>query len=105
MKVRLTLDLSDALRNAIGQSLPQKSKTRKGLAHHAAIIAVLKQWTEEAAEDWRPLYPRPKLTALEEGEAAQAVDYLKKIGRSDRQIRDWLLLERARLRFPRSAIE
>ena len=100
MKVNLTLEIGDGLRRAIAKDVPQAKTTRNGRATRQVIIQYLQAQAMQASADWSKLFPRPDLPPIEAKEHGLAVDYLRKLGRSDQQIREWLLIERARLHFP-----
>jgi hypothetical protein len=103
MRIRLTLELSDGLRRHVAQALALQypRKTRDGRAARRDCIAWLQRKLTEANLDWNQVFPQgPRLSELEQREAAEAVDYMRKAGRTDEQIRAWLLKQRARAAFP-----
>lgn len=102
MKINVTLEVSDALRHHIGKTCDSKDRVTKGSRAkraevvrwlQARLVAAEAEWQKEMAFD-------PQLSIIEKSEARLAIDYLRKAGRTDQQIEDFLLLERARYRFP-----
>ena len=96
MKLKVTLEVSDAARRQIALLRPDgRQTTRTKKAVRSVIIAYL----QERLENLSKLYPwwdNEPLTPTELAEAADAVSTLRYSGKTDEQIRAWLALQRAR---------
>jgi hypothetical protein len=100
MKIRLTLEVSDLARLHMG-ALDRTAPVIKGgrpLVRREAVVAHLQLYLDRLTDEFAAI-PRGPLTAEESIDAQDAIDYLRKLGKTDPQIRAWLLLQRARLHF------
>jgi hypothetical protein len=95
MKVRVTLELSDDFRSYVAATVSTSAKTRQGLATRTAcrawIIANLAQLGD---------LPHLHFDRVDLKDFTEAVDYLRKAGRTDDEIRRWLMTQRAIAFFP-----
>ncbi len=100
MKINLTLDVSDGTRLIMAKSVPggARSATAKGLASRQVVLEFI-QARLRAMNDASEWITAAELTEIEKNEASDAIDYLKKAGKSDSEIRSWLLKQRARAQF------
>jgi len=90
MKVRVSIEVLRAARLRITQEQPTGSKNRRGEASRETIRAYLQQHVQQLARD----YVAPE-SAIADGEAAEAIDWLKKAGWTPSRIKSWLLTQRA----------
>lgn len=107
MKVRLTVQVQDALRAYIAS---KASRTKAGLAPRKDVVAWLQKnvselGTSSLAEtmvreyaQWKE-YTTAPLTQDEVRDAKAAIEYLRSAGKTNSEIRAWMLLQRARLDF------
>jgi hypothetical protein len=98
MKINLTVQVSNSVRQLIGQVTIGK-KTRDGLATRQQVIDFIRLrlgTLNDACGEWLRIR---ELTSEEKCDAADAIDYLKKCGKTDSEIRSWLLKQRARAEF------
>lgn len=101
MKIAMTIEVSDAARVHIAQ-LAEGETLNSGLATREAVIEYLRAHVARLDRDGEML-PTGKLSEDELKDATLAVQYLRKLGKSDGQIRAWLLLQKARLIEPLKA--
>ena len=97
MRVRLTLEVPDAARRYLARLLPEAPHTREGRHRkllRAALIEHLQGYVNQLAEDFSGGYVGP-LSDKDQRDAQDAVSYLRAAGKSDGQIRAWLLLQRS----------
>ena len=98
MKIQMTLDVPDPARLYIAQLTEDCEKINSGLATREAVVAYVQATIARLTEDGSAL-PSGKLSAEEQKDAEDAITYLRKQGKSDGQIRAWLLLQKARFNF------
>jgi len=98
MKIAITLDVPDPARLYIAQLVEDAETINKGLATREACIAYIQAHLARLASDGSVL-PTGKLTLEEEDDAKEAVTYLRAQGKTEGQIRAWLLLQKARFNF------
>lgn len=101
MKIQMTLEVSDAARVHIAQ-LAEGETLNSGMATREAVIEYLKAHVARLDRDGAML-PTGKLSEDEAKDAELAVQYLRKQGKTDGQIRAWLLLQKARMAEPMKA--
>jgi len=106
MKVRITLDLSDSVREYIAQMSENCKTSSERLAKRESCVAFLESLVERMHLDQIDFTKR--LTAAREevyfgsltdsdiGDANDAVAYLRAQGKTDAGIRAWLIKQRAR---------
>lgn len=103
MKIKITLEVSDAVRRYLGSQVPPERRTRKGVAVKSAaagfLTAYIQGRLDTLSTGWHIL-PPPKLTDVARREHHQAVSYLRALGKSDEQICAWILAQQARADFP-----
>jgi hypothetical protein len=97
MKIQMTLEVSDPARKYIA-SLADCETIDSGLATREAVMAYVQSLVARLNEDGSIL-PTGKLTEEEAKDAADAITYLRKQGKTEGQIRAWLLLQKARFNF------
>lgn len=96
MRMRPVLLVSDAARRAIVRLLPNSKHTARGaLATREAVITYIQQRLDELS-GLCPWWDDEPLSPAEIDDARAAVDVLRHAGKTDRDIRAWLLLQRAR---------
>lgn len=98
MKIAVTLEVPDPARLYIAHLVEQCETINSGLASREAIVAYMQAHLARLAEDGSSL-PTGRLTEDEEKDAKEAVTYLRAQGKSEGQIRAWLLLQKARFNF------
>lgn len=97
MKIEMTLDVPDPARKYIA-SLADCETIQSGLATREAVVAYMQTLVARLSDDGSIL-PTGKLTDEEETDAKEAVTWLRAQGKTDGQIRAWLLLQKARFNF------
>ncbi len=105
MRVRLTVEVGDSTRRFIAKQIARApgSCTKDGRARRRAIEIWIQGQLATAESEHLELFRAERdsrLTPLEEEEAALAVQHLRAAGKTDKQIVQWLILQRARLKFP-----
>lgn len=96
MRIRPALEVSDAARRTIARLLPTSKRTARGaLATREAVIAYLQARLNELSA-LCPWWDDEPLSPDEIDDAKAAVSVLRQSGKSDRDIRAWLLLQRSR---------
>lgn len=99
MKIRCTIEVSDVARLYIAQLDGTRGNVKgRGLARRKAVIEHISNYLGRLNEDFRSSHSS-KLTEAELRESSLAIEYLKKQGKADGEIRAWLLMQRARLHF------
>lgn len=97
MKIQMTLEVPDPARKYIA-SLADGETIKSGLATREAVAAYVQSLVARLSEDGSAL-PTGQLTAEEAKDAEDAITYLRKQGKTEGQIRAWLLLQKARFNF------
>jgi hypothetical protein len=96
MRCRPLLDVTDIARRAIAQLQPARPRTARGaLATRESVIAYLQDRLDHLST-LAPWWDDEPLSADESKDASAAIQYLRSAGKSDSEIRSWLLLQRAR---------
>jgi hypothetical protein len=96
MRLRPVLDVPDSARRMIARIRPDGRRTVRGaLATRTVVIAYLQERLHQLSA-LTPWWDDEPLTPDEIAEARAAVETLKSAGKSDAEIRAWLLLQRAR---------
>lgn len=106
MKINLTVEVSDEARRYIAALLgemlksgePRVSRTTRGLARRADVRRYLQLHLQQLRIDYSESRDQG-LTVEERRDISDAIAYLRAQGKSDSQIRAWLLMQRARLHF------
>lgn len=98
MKIQMTLEVPDPARKYIASLSKCETTETTGLATREAVTAYLQAVVARLNEDGSVL-PTGKLTEDEARDAEDAITYLRKQGKTDGQIRAWLLLQKARFNF------
>lgn len=98
MRVRLSFTVSDSARRYIALLLPDAARTKDGMARSVAVERYINEHLAALNDASLGAHFGP-LTEREAAEVQEAVSYLRAQGRSDSQIRAWLLVQRARLHF------
>lgn len=96
MRLRPVLIVSDSARRIIAQQRPTAARTSRGaLASRESVIDYLQQRLDRLSA-LHPWWDDEPLTDDEAADARAAVEHLRKAGKSDGEIRAWLLCQRAR---------
>jgi hypothetical protein len=103
MKVRLTLDVSDPARLHIG-AFDRSDLDSRALAGREGIRGYVQRHVDALGEMAEALHMGP-LTDNETKDAREAVTYLRANGRTDEEIRAWLLLQQARIQVATERID
>lgn len=98
MKIRITLDVPEMARVYLCRLNPDAPATRKHAMTRAALLKHLREYVDGLSECYRTAHDAP-LTAQEMKDASDAVKWLRSSGKTDGQIRSWLLMQRARYHF------
>lgn len=101
--VRVRLTVSSHARRYIAGQYPEAPTGREGITarKHLAQRKLVERYIQERITALSALWPHwddTPLTELERVEAAYAVDLLRSQGKSDIEIRNWLSLQRARIK-------
>lgn len=97
MKIAMTLEVPDAARKYIAM-LAEGETIQSGLASRDACVEYLQTVVSRLSDDGS-IVPTGKLTEDEEADAKEAITWLRAQGKTDGQIRAWLLLQKARFNF------
>lgn len=103
MKVRMTLDVPENARLHIG-ALTGEQVDDRALATRDGVREFLQQFVATLAESVSTVSPGP-LTDAEIKDAREAVTYLRANGKTDQEIRTWLLMQQARISVATSRLE
>jgi hypothetical protein len=96
MRLRPALQVSDAARRMIARIRPDGRRTVRGaLATRTVVIAYLQERLNQLSA-LTPWWDDEPLTPEEIADARGAVETLRSAGKSEPEIRAWLLLQRAR---------
>lgn len=95
MKIRMTLEVPESARLHMG-ALGADGIDNRALATREAVRDFLQQYVVALAEDTGVASIGP-LTDAEINDAREAVTYLRASGKSDKEIRTWLLMQQARI--------
>jgi hypothetical protein len=98
MKIQMTLDVPDPARKYIASLSDGETTETTGLATREAVMAYFQSIAARLNEDGSVL-PTGKLTEEEMKDSEDAITYLRKQGKTEGQIRAWLLLQKARFNF------
>lgn len=98
MRLNLTVEITDSARNYLAALYPVRDKTAAGQATKDAIRAHLQEHCDDLSRAFQGAHKGP-LKANEVKDAEEAITYLRAQGRTDEQIRAWLLIQRARYHF------
>lgn len=96
MRVCLTLNVPDAARRHIARVKPDGKRTVRGALATRHLIVDYLQERIEALSKLTPWWDDEPLSQDEMKDAADAIWVLKKAGKTDADIRTWLLSQRAR---------
>lgn len=105
MRINLTLNVGEQTRRAIAQALKLEhpARTRDGKASRVSVVAWLQHQLDHAEAEHMEVFRlarRAEWRAVDFEEAGAAVAYLRSVGKSAKEIEQWILLQRARLQFP-----
>lgn len=95
MKVRMTLEVPENARQYIG-AIANGDLDSRALATRDGVRDYLQRYVVCLAEDASAVSPGP-LTDAEINDAREAVTYLRANGKTDHEIRTWLLMQQARI--------
>lgn len=96
MRVRPVLDVSDGARRMIARIRPDGRRTVRGaLATRNLVISYLQERLNRLSA-LTPWWDDEPLSPEEIADAKAAVETLRSAGKTDAEIRAWLLLQRAR---------
>jgi hypothetical protein len=96
MRLRALLFVSDNARRAVARLQPNSQRTARGaMATREAVVAYVQERLD-ALSELAPWWDNEPLSTVEAQDARAAVEYLRHAGKSDGEIRAWLLLQRAR---------
>lgn len=104
MKIEMTIEFPDAARRYIAMLSAadvverEQITTDRGLATREACASYIKAVIAGLDKEGSVI-PTGKLTLEEETDAKEAVTWLRAQGKTDGQIRAWLLLQKARFNF------
>lgn len=96
MRLRLSLVVSDSARRIIARLQPDLPQTVRGAKATRNAVATYLQARLDTLSALNPWWDDEPLSTDEEGDARLAVEYLRRCGKSESEIRAWLLLQRAR---------
>src|SRR5688572_9542895 len=102
MKVRMTLEVPENARLHIG-GMALGDLDARALATRDGVRDYLQRYVEALAEDASAVSPGP-LTDGEIHDAREAVTYLRANGKTDHEIRTWLLMQQARIQVATKSI-
>jgi hypothetical protein len=96
MRVRPVLDVSDSARRMIARIRPDGRRTVRGaLATRSVVISYLQERLTRLSA-LSPWWDDEPLSPDEANDARGAIETLRSAGKTDTEIRAWLLLQRAR---------
>ncbi len=96
MRVRPVLDVTDGARRMIARIRPDGRRTVRGaLATRNLVISYLQERLNRLSA-LTPWWDDEPLSPEESADAKAAVETLRSAGKTDAEIRAWLLLQRAR---------
>jgi hypothetical protein len=102
VRLRALLFVEEPARRAIARLQPNQPRTARGsMATREAVVSYL-QSRLDALSALAPWWDNEPLSPVESQDASAAVAYLRSAGKSDGEIRAWLLLQRARYDVVRS---
>jgi hypothetical protein len=96
VRLKALLFVSDTARRAIAHVQPSLPRTVRGAMVTREGVVEYVQSRLDALTALAPWWDDEPLSATEAQDARAAVDYLRAAGKSDADIRAWLLLQRAR---------
>lgn len=96
MRLRPVLIVSESARKVIAKLRPEGRKTRRGAKASRELVISYIQERLHRLSDLSPWWDDEPLSEYDLDDARSAVDYLRKAGRTDEQIRSWLLTQRAK---------
>jgi hypothetical protein len=94
----MTFEVPDLARRYLCRLDPEAPHTQRYRLTRNALKKHLQNYVASLSEFYRSTHDR-ELTASELRDASAAVQWLKGLGKSDGEIRAWLLMQRARLHF------
>jgi len=103
MKVWIKLEVSDGVRRALGKRVINTPEARlsditaDGRLTKRPLIEYLTRHVQSHLPDVVPVVVKPSLSQTERADLAKVYHYLAALGRSDPEIEEWILLQRARL--------
>ncbi len=104
MRIRFTLDVPDGARKYIGLVAPNGIPTKwKRFATRGQVIDYVRERIALISRAY-PWWDDETFDAEDLADCAQAITYLRANGKTDMEIRAWLLLHRARLHVLRKTI-
>lgn len=90
------LEVPDAARRMIARIRPDGKRTaRRGLATRTVVISYLQERLNRLSA-LSPWWDDEPLSPEEQSDAKSAIETLRSAGKTDAEIRAWLLLQRAR---------
>lgn len=96
MRVRPMLDVPDSARRMIARIRPDGKRTVRGaLATRTVVISYIQERLNRLSA-LSPWWDDEPLSPDEQSDARAAVETLRSAGKTDAEIRAWLLLQRAR---------
>lgn len=96
MRLRPSIEVSDAARRMIARMQPECKTTARGhLATRAAVIAYI-QARLDTLNHLSPWWDDEPLSPTESADASAAIQYLRHAQKTEGEIRAWLFLQRAR---------
>ncbi len=96
MRMCITLAVSDSARRQIARAKPHGKRTVRGAMASRELITEYLQERLDALSKMTPWWDEEPLRPDEVRDVEDAVGVLRKAGKSDADIRAWLLLQRAR---------
>jgi hypothetical protein len=96
MRLRLVLTVPDSARRMIGRIRPDGKRTVRGALAHRSVVASYLQERLNRLSALTPWWDDEPLSPDEQNDARSAIETLRSAGKSDAEIRAWLLLQRAR---------
>lgn len=96
MRVRPMLEVSDGARRMIARIRPDGKRTMRGaLATRSLVISYIQERLNRLSA-LSPWWDDEPLSPEEQSDARGAIETLRSAGKTDAEIRAWLLLQRAR---------
>lgn len=96
MRLRPVLLVSDSARKMIAKLRPGGARTARGAKASRELVITYLQDRLDQLSALHPWWDDEPLRDDEIGDARAAVEYLRRAGKSDADIRAWLLCQRAR---------
>lgn len=96
MRLRPVLIISESARKVIAKLRPEGRKTRRGAKASRELCVSYIQERLHRLSDLAPWWDDEPLSEHDLEDARSAVDYLRRNGKTDTEIRAWLLTQRAK---------